>query len=220
METVTETATPKITSQHKVHNMTTYNTPATAIASSKQIWAVSNKFTSMFIEANEIPRVKWKIVSKRIFATLMHTNPEGITHGKIQEYFAATQLPKVIVGLVKADGLKDEPKAAKAAPKAKAPAKAAKKAKAPAKAAPKPKLHKVIAEYEESGLISPKEAQQVQKEFDATGKLPPKWTKSAEPTDQGTEARLTFLEETAVLQMQKIESIEDGLAQILLAVRG
>ena len=100
--------------------MTTYNTPATAIASSKQIWAVSNKFTSMFIEANEIPRVKWKIVSKRIFATLMHTNPEGITHGKIQEYFAATQLPKVIVGLVKADGLKDEPKAAKAAPKAKA----------------------------------------------------------------------------------------------------
>jgi len=164
METVTETATPKITSQHKVHNMTTYNTPATAIASSKQIWAVSNKFTSMFIEANEIPRVKWKIVSKRIFATLMHTNPEGITHGKIQEYFAATQLPKVIVGLVKADGLKDEPKAAKAAPKAKAPA--------------------------------------------------------AKAADQGTEARLTFLEETAVLQMQKIESIEDGLAQILLAVRG
>ena len=188
--------------------MTTYNTPATAIASSKQIWAVSNKFTSMFIEANEIPRVKWKIVSKRIFATLMHTNPEGITHGKIQEYFAATQLPKVIVGLVKADGLKDEPKAAKAAPKA----------KAPAKAAPKPKLHKSIAERQESGLISPKEAQQVQKEFEATGKLP--WPKSAEPTDQGTEARLTFLEETAILQMKKIESIEDGLAQILLAVRG
>ena len=158
--------------------MTTYNTPATAIASSKQIWAVSNKFTSMFIEANEIPRVKWKIVSKRIFATLMHTNPEGITHGKIQEYFAATQLPKVIVGLVKADGLKDEPKAAKAAPKAKAPAKAAPKAKA-AKAAPK-----------------------------------------AKEVDQGIDARITFLEETAVLQMQKIESIEDGLAQILLAVRG
>lgn len=195
--------------------MTTYNTPATAIASSKQIWAVSNKFTSMFIEANEIPRVKWKIVSKRIFATLMHTNPEGITHGKIQEYFAATQLPKVIVGLVKADGLKDEPKAAKAAPKAKAPAKAAPKKKSPAKAA---KLHKSIAERQESGLISPKEAQQVQKEFEATGKLP--WPKSAEPTDQGTEARLTFLEETAILQMKKIESIEDGLAQILLAVRG
>lgn len=156
--------------------MTTYNTPATAIASSKQIWAVSNKFTSMFIEANEIPRVKWKIVSKRIFATLMHTNPEGITHGKIQEYFAATQLPKVIVGLVKADGLKDEPKAAKAAkatPKAKA-AKAAPKAKAP----------------------------------------------TAKAVDQGIDARITFLEETAVLQMQKIESIEDGLAQILLAVRG
>lgn len=154
--------------------MTTYNTPATAIASSKQIWAVSNKFTSMFIEANEIPRVKWKIVSKRIFATLMHTNPEGITHGKIQEYFAATQLPKVIVGLVKADGLKDEPKAAKAAPKPKAKAaKAAPKAKAPAKA-----------------------------------------------VDQGIDARITFLEETAVLQMKKIESIEDGLAQILLAVRG
>jgi hypothetical protein len=162
--------------------MTTYNTPATAIASSKQIWAVSNKFTSMFIEANEIPRVKWKIVSKRIFATLMHTNPEGITHGKIQEYFAATQLPKVIVGLVKADGLKDEPKAAKAAPKAKAPAKAAPKAKA-AKAAPKAKA-------------------------------------PAKAVDQGIDARITFLEETAVLQMQKIESIEDGLAQILLAVRG
>ena len=162
--------------------MTTYNTPATAIASSKQIWAVSNKFTSMFIEANEIPRVKWKIVSKRIFATLMHTNPEGITHGKIQEYFAATQLPKVIVGLVKADGLKDERKAAKAAPKAKAPAKAAPKAKA-AKAAPKAKA-------------------------------------PAKAVDQGIDARITFLEETAVLQMQKIESIEDGLAQILLAVRG
>ncbi len=162
--------------------MTTYNTPATAIASSKQIWAVSNKFTSMFIEANEIPRVKWKIVSKRIFATLMHTNPEGITHGKIQEYFAATQLPKVIIGLVKADGLKDEPKAAKAAPKAKAPAKAAPKAKA-AKAAPKAKA-------------------------------------PAKAVDQGIDARITFLEETAVLQMQKIESIEDGLAQILLAVRG
>tara|TARA_R100000951_G_C2561178_1_gene155649 strand:+ start:55 stop:534 length:480 start_codon:yes stop_codon:yes gene_type:complete len=159
--------------------MTTYNTPATAIASSKQIWAVSNKFTSMFIEANEIPRVKWKIVSKRIFATLMHTNPEGITHGKIQEYFAATQLPKVIVGLVKADGLKDEPKAAKAAPKT---AKAAPKAKA-AKAAPKAKA-------------------------------------PAKAVDQGIDARITFLEETAVLQMKKIESIEDGLAQILLAVRG
>ena len=200
--------------------MATYNTPATAIASSKQIWAVSNKFTSMFIEANEIPRVKWKIVSKRIFATLMHTNPDGITHGKIQEYFAATELPKVIIGLVKADGLKDEPKAAKAAPKKKAPAKAAPKAKAPAKAAPKPKaakLHKSIADYLESGLISPKEAQQIQKEFEATGNLPfPK----DEPKAQGTEARLTFLEETAVLQMQKIESIEDGLAQILLAVRG
>jgi hypothetical protein len=200
--------------------MATYNTPATAIASSKQIWAVSNKFTSMFIEANEIPRVKWKIVSKRIFATLMHTNPDGITHGKIQEYFAATELPKVIIGLVKADGLKDEPKAAKAAPKKKAPAKAAPKAKAPAKAAPKPKaakLHKSIADYLESGLISPKEAQQIQKEFETTGKLPfPK----DEPKAQGTEARLTFLEETAVLQMQKIESIEDGLAQILLAVRG
>jgi hypothetical protein len=200
--------------------MTTYNTPATAIASSKQIWAVSNKFTSMFIEANEIPRVKWKIVSKRIFATLMHTNPEGITHGKIQEYFAASELPKVIVGLVKPDGLKDEPKAAKAAkaaPKAKAPAKAAKaapKAKSPAKAA---KLHKSIAERQESGLISPKEAQQVQKEFETTGNLP--WPKE-EPTAQGTEARLTFLEETAILQMKKIESIEDGLAQILLAVRG
>ena len=193
--------------------MTTYNTPATAIASSKQIWAVSNKFTSMFIEANEIPRDKWKIVSKRIFATLMHTNPEGITHGKIQEYFAATELPKVIVGLVKPDGLKDEPKAAKAAPKKKAPAKAA-------KAAPKPKaakMHKSIAERKESGLISPKEAQQVQKEFEATGNLP--WPKE-EPTAQGTEARLTFLEETAILQMKKIESIEDGLAQILLAVRG
>jgi hypothetical protein len=162
--------------------MTTYNTPATAIASSKQIWAVSNKFTSMFIEANEIPRVKWKIVSKRIFATLMHTNPDGITHGKIQEYFAATELPKVIIGLVKADGLKDEPKAAKAAPKAKAPAKAAPKAKA-AKAAPKAKA-------------------------------------PAKAVDQGIDARITFLEETAVLQMQKIESIEDGLAQILLAVRG
>ena len=202
--------------------MTTYNTPATAIASSKQIWAVSNKFTSMFIEANEIPRVKWKIVSKRIFATLMHTNPEGITHGKIQEYFAASELPKVIVGLVKPDGLKDEPKAAKAAkaaPKAKAPAKAAPKAKA-AKAAPKPKaakMHKSIAERKESGLISPKEAQQVQKEFETTGNLP--WPKE-EPTAQGTEARLTFLEETAILQMKKIESIEDGLAQILLAVRG
>ena len=198
--------------------MTTYNTPATAIASSKQIWAVSNKFTSMFIEANEIPRVKWKIVSKRIFATLMHTNPEGITHGKIQEYFAANELPKVIVGLVKPDGLKDEPKAAKAAPKKKSPAKAAPKAKAakaPAKAA---KLHKSIAERQESGLISPKEAQQVQKEFEATGKLP--WPKDLEPTAQGTEARLTFLEETAILQMKKIESIEDGLAQILLAVRG
>ncbi len=197
--------------------MTTYNTPATAIASSKQIWAVSNKFTSMFIEANEIPRVKWKIVSKRIFATLMHTNPEGITHGKIQEYFAANELPKVIVGLVKPDGLKDEPKAAKAAkaaPKAKAPAKAAPKKKAPAKAA---KLHKSIAERQESGLISPKEAQQVQKEFETTGNLP--WPKE-EPTAQGTEARLTFLEETAILQMKKIESIEDGLAQILLAVRG
>jgi len=200
--------------------MTTYNTPATAIASSKQIWAVSNKFTSMFIEANEIPRVKWKIVSKRIFATLMHTNPEGITHGKIQEYFAASELPKVIVGLVKPDGLKDEPKAAKAAkaaPKAKAPAKAAKaapKAKSPAKAA---KMHKSIAERQESGLISPKEAQQVQKEFETTGNLP--WPKE-EPTAQGTEARLTFLEETAILQMKKIESIEDGLAQILLAVRG
>ena len=194
--------------------MTTYNTPATAIASSKQIWAVSNKFTSMFIEANEIPRVKWKIVSKRIFATLMHTNPEGITHGKIQEYFAASELPKVIVGLVKPDGLKDEPKAAKAAPKKKAPA------KAPAKAAPKPKaakMHKSIAERQESGLISPKEAQQVQKEFETTGNLP--WPKE-EPTAQGTEARLTFLEETAILQMKKIESIEDGLAQILLAVRG
>ena len=160
--------------------MTTYNTPATAIASSKQIWAVSNKFTSMFIEANEIPRIKWKIVSKRIFATLMHTNPEGITHGKIQEYFAANELPKVIVGLVKPDGLKDEPKAAKAAPKKKAPAKAAPKAKA-AKAAKAP---------------------------------------TAKAADQGTEARLTFLEETAILQMKKIESIEDGLAQILLAVRG
>lgn len=197
--------------------MTTYNTPATAIASSKQIWAVSNKFTSMFIEANEIPRVKWKIVSKRIFATLMHTNPEGITHGKIQEYFAASELPKVIVGLVKPDGLKDEPKAAKAAkaaPKAKAPAKAAPKKKSPAKAA---KMHKSIAERQESGLISPKEAQQVQKEFEATGNLP--WPKE-EPTAQGTEARLTFLEETAILQMKKIESIEDGLAQILLAVRG
>lgn len=197
--------------------MTTYNTPATAIASSKQIWAVSNKFTSMFIEANEIPRVKWKIVSKRIFATLMHTNPEGITHGKIQEYFAANELPKVIVGLVKPDGLKDEPKAAKAAkaaPKAKAPAKAAPKKKSPAKAA---KMHKSIAERQESGLISPKEAQQVQKEFEATGNLP--WPKE-EPTAQGTEARLTFLEETAILQMKKIESIEDGLAQILLAVRG
>jgi len=200
--------------------MTTYNTPATAIASSKQIWAVSNKFTSMFIEANEIPRVKWKIVSKRIFATLMHTNPDGITHGKIQEYFAANELPKVIVGLVKPDGLKDEPKAAKAAkaaPKAKAPAKAAKaapKAKSPAKAA---KMHKSIAERQESGLISPKEAQQVQKEFETTGNLP--WPKE-EPTAQGTEARLTFLEETAILQMKKIESIEDGLAQILLAVRG
>ena len=157
--------------------MTTYNTPATAIASSKQIWAVSNKFTSMFIEANEIPRVKWKIVSKRIFATLMHTNPEGITHGKIQEYFAASELPKVIVGLVKPDGLKDEPKAAKAAPKPKAPAKAAPKAKA--------------------------------------AKAP-----TAKAVDQGIDARITFLEETAVLQMQKIESIEDGLAQILLAVRG
>ena len=193
--------------------MTTYNTPATAIASSKQIWAVSNKFTSMFIEANEIPRVKWKIVSKRIFASLMATNPEGITHGKIQEYFAANELPKVIVGLVKPDGLKDEPKAAKAAPKKKAPAKAA-------KAAPKPKaakMHKSIAERKESGLISPKEAQQVQKEFEATGNLP--WPKE-EPTAQGTEARLTFLEETAILQMKKIESIEDGLAQILLAVRG
>ncbi len=163
--------------------MTTYNTPATAIASSKQIWAVSNKFTSMFIEANEIPRVKWKIVSKRIFATLMHTNPEGITHGKIQEYFAANELPKVIVGLVKPDGLKDEPKAAKAAPKKKAPAKAAPKAKA-AKAAPKAKAP------------------------------------TAKAVDQGIDARITFLEETAVLQMQKIESIEDGLAQILLAVRG
>lgn len=197
--------------------MTTYNTPATAIASSKQIWAVSNKFTSMFIEANEIPRIKWKIVSKRIFATLMHTNPEGITHGKIQEYFAANELPKVIVGLVKPDGLKDEPKAAKAAkaaPKAKAPAKAAPKKKSPAKAA---KMHKSIAERQESGLISPKEAQQVQKEFEATGNLP--WPKE-EPTAQGTEARLTFLEETAILQMKKIESIEDGLAQILLAVRG
>jgi hypothetical protein len=197
--------------------MTTYNTPATAIASSKQIWAVSNKFTSMFIEANEIPRIKWKIVSKRIFATLMHTNPEGITHGKIQEYFAASELPKVIVGLVKPDGLKDEPKAAKAAkaaPKAKAPAKAAPKKKSPAKAA---KMHKSIAERQESGLISPKEAQQVQKEFETTGNLP--WPKE-EPTAQGTEARLTFLEETAILQMQKIESIEDGLAQILLAVRG
>ena len=193
--------------------MTTYNTPATAIASSKQIWAVSNKFTSMFIEANEIPRIKWKIVSKRIFATLMHTNPEGITHGKIQEYFAASELPKVIVGLIKSDGLKPEPKAAKAA-------KAAPKAKAPAKAAPKPKaakMHKSIAERQESGLISPKEAQQVQKEFEATGNLP--WPKE-EPTAQGTEARLTFLEETAILQMKKIESIEDGLAQILLAVRG
>ena len=162
--------------------MTTYNTPATAIASSTQIWAVSNKFTSMFIEANEIPRVKWKIVAKRIFATLMHTNPDGITHGKIQEYFAATELPKVIIGLVKADGLKDEPKAAKAAPKKKAPAKAAPKAKA-AKAAPKAKAPTAKADAE-------------------------------------TDARLTFLEETAVLQMQKIESIEDGLAQILLAVRG
>lgn len=160
--------------------MTTYNTPATAIASSKQIWAVSNKFTSMFIEANEIPRVKWKIVSKRIFATLMHTNPEGITHGKIQEYFAANELPKVIVGLVKPDGLKDEPKAAKAA-------KAAPKAKAPAKAAPKAKAAKAP---------------------------------TAKAVDQGIDARITFLEETAVLQMQKIESIEDGLAQILLAVRG
>jgi hypothetical protein len=143
----------------------------------------------------------------------MHTNPEGITHGKIQEYFAASELPKVIVGLVKPDGLKDEPKAAKAAPKKKAPAKAA-------KAAPKPKaakMHKSIAERKESGLISPKEAQQVQKEFEATGNLP--WPKE-EPTAQGTEARLTFLEETAILQMQKIESIEDGLAQILLAVRG
>ena len=193
--------------------MTTYNTPATAIASSKQIWAVSNKFTSMFIEANEIPRVKWKIVAKRVFATLMHTNPEGITHGKIQEYFGATKLPSVIVGLVKIDDLTGTP--AKAAPKAKASAKAAPKKKAPAKAA---KLHKSIAERQESGLISPEEAQQVQKEFEATGKLP--WPKSAEPTDQGTEARLTFLEETAILQMKKIESIEDGLAQILLAVRG
>ncbi len=189
--------------------MTTYNTPATAIASSKQIWAVSNKFTSMFIEANEIPRIKWKIVSKRIFASLMATNPDGITHGKIQEYFAASELPKVIVGLIKSDGLKPEPKAAKAAPKAKA-----------AKAAPKPKaakMHKSIAERKESGLISPKEAQQVQKEFETTGNLP--WPKE-EPTAQGTEARLTFLEETAILQMKKIESIEDGLAQILLAVRG
>ena len=163
--------------------MTTYNTPATAIASSKQIWAVSNKFTSMFIEANEIPRVKWKIVSKRIFATLMHTNPDGITHGKIQEYFAASELPKVIVGLVKPDGLKDEPKAAKAA-------KAAPKSKAPAKAAPKAKAAKAA-------------------------KAP-----TAKAVDQGIDARITFLEETAVLQMQKIESIEDGLAQILLAVRG
>ena len=203
--------------------MTTYNTPATAIASSKQIWAVSNKFTSMFIEANEIPRVKWKIVSKRIFASLMATNPDGITHGKIQEYFGATKLPSVIVGLVKIDDLTGTP--AKAAPKKKAPAKAAPKAKASAKAAPKKKapakaakLHKSIAERQESGLISPEEAQQVQKEFEATGKLP--WPKSAEPTDQGTEARLTFLEETAILQMKKIESIEDGLAQILLAVRG
>ena len=193
--------------------MTTYNTPATAIASSKQIWAVSNKFTSMFIEANEIPRIKWKIVSKRIFASLMATNPDGITHGRIQEYFAASELPKVIVGLIKSDGLKPEPKAAKAA-------KAAPKAKAPAKAAPKPKaakMHKSIAERQESGLISPKEAQQVQKEFETTGNLP--WPKE-EPTAQGTEARLTFLEETAILQMKKIESIEDGLAQILLAVRG
>ena len=175
--------------------MTTYNTPATAIASSKQIWAVSNKFTSMFIEANEIPRVKWKIVAKRVFATLMHTNPEGITHGKIQEYFGATKLPSVIVGLVKIDDLTGTPaKAAKAAPKAKAPAKAAPKAKAPAKAAPK------------AAKAAQKPAKAAQK--------------PAKAVDQGTEARLTFLEETAILQMKKIESIEDGLAQILLAVRG
>ena len=165
--------------------MTTYNTPATAIASSKQIWAVSNKFTSMFIEANEIPRVKWKIVAKRVFATLMHTNPEGITHGKIQEYFGATKLPSVIVGLVKIDDLTGTP---------------AKAAKAPAKAAPKAKT-------------APKAAKAAQKPAKAA-------QKPAKAVDQGTEARLTFLEETAILQMKKIESIEDGLAQILLAVRG
>lgn len=152
--------------------------PADRIASSKQIWAIVNKFTGMYIDSNGVERSKWKVFSKRIYAVLMSTNPKGISHGQIQSMFKLTALPKAITTNVKTDA-KPQPKAkaVKAAPKPKA-AKAAPKPKA-AKSAPKPKA-----------------------------------------TDDGFDARLKFLEETSVVQMQKIESIEDGLAQILLAVKG
>ena len=153
--------------------------PADRIASSKQIWAIVNKFTGMYIDSNGVERSKWKVFSKRIYAVLMATNPKGINHGQIQAMFKLTALPKAITTNVKTD--------AKPQPKAKA-----------VKSTPKPKAAKAVKAV----------------------KAAPKPKAKAKATDDGFDARLKFLEETSVLQMQKIESIEDGLAQILLAVQG
>ena len=172
--------------------MTTYsNIPASQSATSKQIWAVSSKFTGLYIDANKLDRKKnWKMVSSRVYAIMMKTHPEGVTHGQVQHLFGLESVPEFITANMKTDTPK--PKAVKT------------------KTAPK-QIHSRFAAKLNAEAVKTKIAKPVK-----TKPAPKKSVK----TDDGMEARMTFVEQNGVIMMEKIESIESGLAAILLAVKG
>jgi hypothetical protein len=181
--------------------MTTYsNIPASQSATSKQIWAVSSKFTGLYIDANKLDRKKnWKMVSSRVYAIMMKTHPEGVTHGQVQHLFGLESVPEFITANMKTDTPK--PVKTKTAPKPKA---------VKTKTAPK-QIHSRFAAKLNAEAVKTKIAKPVK-----TKPAPKKSVK----TDDGMEARMTFVEQNGVIMMEKIESIESGLAAILLAVKG
>jgi hypothetical protein len=184
--------------------MTTYsNIPANQTATSKQVYAVASKFTALYIDTNKLDRKKtWKIVSSRVYAVLMN-HKDVITHKDIQQLFALESMPQFITDNMKTEGLTDTPKPVKT------------------KTAPKPKAVKTKTAPKQlhSKFVAKLNAEAVKTKVAKPVKTKPAPKKSVK-TDDGMDARMTFVEQNGVIMMEKIESIESGLAAILLAVKG
>jgi len=77
------------------------NLPATA----KQVQAVSMKFAKILQKKLKVSDKQWFILWKRVQACLVSQNPEGISHGQVQEFFKMTTAPKFILDNLQTEGL-------------------------------------------------------------------------------------------------------------------